>query len=506
MAEKSRFTVAAVLEEAVAGTLESPTASTEYIPLQDGAYEMDPAFETLENAELRASIGRAKPILGLESPTASLSHYLKGSGTEGQRPAYAPLIKSAFGDEELNATEYSTDTGSTTSVIVVPTGDGANFLRGEGLLIKDSANVWSIRPIESVSGDNLTLAFNLDNAPAAGVDLGKAVKYTVADDGHPSLSLWYFQGNGGAIEAESGLLVSEMNLTAETGQPVQCDFSMEGNEYFFDPIEITSTTHSIDFVTDAGTHVATLATDIYKDPYEMAAEIESKMNGQLTGGEAVTVTYNSRGTDKGKFTIVATGTAVFSILWNNGVNVATSAGATLGFDAVNDTGALTYKSDVVQDWSSYQAPTYDPTDMLVAKNQEVFIGDADDNVCACVQSLTFNLTNTVEKVPCICEESGVLERVITKREISVDIVMLLERHEAENFHRFHTNDEVKFMYAFGTKTGNNWNPGESGCLYLPDATIQNFNVTDTDGLVTIELTLYAFVNEDGDPECYLNFL
>lgn len=507
MAEKSRSTVAAVVEETTEGTIVVPSTGTSYIPLIDGGYSMSPSFESITNDEIKSSIGRAQPILGLESPAASLDLYLKHSGTEGQAPNYGVLIEGAFGSETTHSTEYVTASSSTTGVIKVPTGTGANFSAGEALLIKDGTNGYSIRPIESISSDNLTLAFNIDTAPASGVSLGKAVTYTAADSGHPSVSLWYFQANGGAIEAMAGGKISEYSFEANAGEVVKQSFSVEGSKYFFDPIDITSSSKYIDFVTDAGTAAASLTVKTYRDPYELAAEIQSVMDAAAGVSETITCSYNSIGASAGKFTITATGTAVLSLLWNTGSNTANSAKTKLGFSNSDDTGALTYTSDVVQDWSDYQTPAYDDTSLLVAKNQEVYFGDATDNVCYGVQSMKFSLKNNISNVVDICAESGVDSKVFSTREVTADLLLTLKKHEANTFKRFRNGDTVKMMYAFGSKdSGGNWNAGKCGCLYLPSSTITNFEVTNTDNSVTISITLDAYVDSDGNPEVYLNFL
>src|SRR5690606_11952221 len=160
---------------------------SDYVRLQDD-FDMSPAFETLESAELSASIGRSKSILGSENPTLSFSHYVRNSGVAGQAPDFGEMIKAAFGDEVVAGSEYGTVAASTEDEIKVDTGEGANFQRGQLLLVKDPVNGNSIRPVHSVSGDSLIPGFNLPAAPGAGVPLGKCVLYKPADAGHQSLT------------------------------------------------------------------------------------------------------------------------------------------------------------------------------------------------------------------------------------------------------------------------------------------------------------------------------
>lgn len=504
MAIKSRNTVGALKQEVTAGTLIAPAAGTDFIPLQDGEFEMAPNFNQLENNELRGSIGSAKPILGLEEPEGSVSVYLKHSGVEGQEPQYGELIHSAFGAKEVNGTQYTTAAGSTTAIVNVGVGNGANFSRGEAVLVKDGTNGYSIRPVHSVTGDALTLGFSLANAPAAGIGLGKAVKYSVANQGHPSFSAWYYQGNAGAVEAQSGCQVTSMEMSVTAGEFINTSFSFAGSKYFYDPMEITASTNKLDF-SDGSTRLATIPPKFYRDPVELAQAVQDSMNS-AGSSDTFTVSYNHTGANAGKFTIATSG-ATLSLLWNTGANTAQTIGTKLGFlVAADDTGATTYTSDNALTLTAPYTPSYDAVDPLVAKNLEVYIGTATEIACAGISEFTFTLDNTIDNVLDICAESGVDEKLINQRTVSIDFTARLAAYDARMFTRFRANDEVRFMFAFGTKSGGNWQAGKSGCVYIPTATISSFQVQSQDNIVVINGTLTAFVDANGNGECYLNFL
>ena len=78
----SRNSVLGVVTEVTQNLLRVPQAATDYVPLQED-FSIEPNYDQIENLEIKASIGRAASIQGGENPTASLSFYLKGSGTEG---------------------------------------------------------------------------------------------------------------------------------------------------------------------------------------------------------------------------------------------------------------------------------------------------------------------------------------------------------------------------------------------------------------------------------------
>ena len=496
----TRSSVLAVVVEDTEGVLKEPTSSSEYLAIQDDL-AMEGAFDDLENAELKNSLGKAKSIRGLENPTSSFSHYLRHSGVEGQAPAYGEVLKAAFGNEVIKSPERDTVAASTTSVVKVDAGEGAEFQRGMSLLVKDAANGYSIRPIDSVSTDDLNIGFNLDSAPAAGVNLGQNVTYTPADSGHQSLSVHHFIGNGGARQSIAGSRVVALTASFAAGELINSNYSFEGIEYYFNPMTVTATDVAIDWVDDQGTATASVTAESYKDPHELAAALQTAMNGATT--ETITVSYSDT---TGQFTLAATG-AIFSLLWNTGVNTANTIGDLLGFDvAADDTGALTYTGDSAVDFSSPQTPVFDSADPLAAKSNELFIGDADDNVCINASTVEFSMNTPKKDILSICAESGKSGSIINERTVEITVTALLDQYDADKFRRFRENTDTKFLYNFGTKTGGNWDAGKCGSIYVPTATITAFTIEDDEGLASLSMTLQSFVNESGDGEVYMSFV
>lgn len=503
----NRSTVAAIVKETTEGTPVSPSsASDDYIALQDG-FSMSPSFNTLENNELTGSIASAKPILGLEEPSASLDHYLKHSGTEGTEPNFGLLFEAFFGLVETNATEYNTVGGSTAgdsttrATVVVDAGEGATFSRGEGMLIKDGTNGYNIRCVQSVSTDTLSTNFNLANAPALGVDLGKAIFYSPANENHPTFTTWYYRSNSGAIEMMAGSRVTSMTMSATAGELLNMSFDIEGIEYFWDPIEITSSDIYLDFTDDQGTVAAIITADFYKDPHELATALTTAMNALTT--ETMLVEYSD---STGKFTVSTSTSAVLSLLWNTGTNTANTVGDKIGFTvASDDTGVTTYTSDSAIDLSAPQTPVYDSTDPNASKNHEIMIGDFDDYVCLDVETITATGTDTKADLLSICAASGKSGSLITERAFTVDFTLRLTQYEADFFKRFRNNDNTQFQYTFGEKSAGNWDAGKAGCLYIPTATISSYEVVDEESILKLNMTLTSYVS-GGLGEVYLNFL
>lgn len=499
-----RSSVLAIVPEVTEGTPVSPTSANQYTAIQDDA-AMAPAYNVLENAELRSSIGASKPIIGNEAPTFSMSHYLKHSGTEGQAPDYNDLLKAVWGSESVNATQRVTTAGSTTSVINVSVGTGAEFPRGGGLLIKDSTNGYRIRSVYSRSTDAITLLFNVPTAPGSGVSLGKCAYYTPADTGHQTLSIWHYLGNGGAKQLMSGGRVTGMDITATAGELINASYSLEGVGYYFNPIEITSSTRYLDFTDDDGTWACAVAIKIYKDPHELASALQSAM-AAANAGETPTVTYSN---STGKFTIKTTGT-VLSLLWNTGANTANTIGTKIGFSvAADDTGTAAttgYTSDNAYDASSPYTPSLDSSDPVAAKYHEVMVGDADDYACFGASEVTFSVALERAIINSLCAESGQSGSQITARTGEITVTALLEKYDAEWFARLREGSTTRFQYSFGSKSGGNWVAGKCGYLAAMECTVSSLEITDEDGLATLSMTLVPYVNSSGQIEMSQGFL
>lgn len=493
--------VLAVVPETTEGTPVEPSAATQYTAMQDD-FQMNFETETLENLELRSSLGSAKPIIGSETPSGSFSHYMRGSGVEGQAPDYNDLMKALTGAEVVASTQYDTVSGSTTTAINVDTGEGANFQRGQGLLIKHPTAAHELNVVHSVSGDALTPAFSLDNAPGTGVNLGKCVLWKPADSGHQALTLWRYDGNGGARRVFAGTRVTELSISAQAGQFVNGTFSFEALKGYFNPIEITSSTRYLDWEDDDGTFAAAIAVGWYSNPHEVASALQAAMRAASTG-ETATVTYSD---STGKFTIKTTGT-LLTLEWNTGTNTANTIGTKLGFSVAADdsgTAATTgYTSDNAQTLAAPHTPTLDSADPVAAKSNIVKIGDSTDTANFQASSVEINWVDERGVNQSVCAATGISNSLIVGREVTVSVVALIDQYHAKWFKRYREGDEIRFLYGWGTKDGGNWVPGKTKYCYVPTLTITGFNISEENGLATIELEGTAFVNSTGQGEAYI---
>ncbi len=509
MALATRKSVLAIKKETTSGTPVLPTSGTNFVALQDG-FSLTPNFSTLENAELSPNIGGKAPILGIEEPEASVSHYMRHSGVEATAPNFDPLLESAFGEkvaaiaEQVTVAASTAGTSSAPAVVKVGGGVGALFERGKALLIKDPTNGYSIRNIESIATDDLTLGFNLSGAPGAAVALGRSVLYKPSDT-PPSLSLSLYRANGGAVEVVAGAKVSSMSLTAQAGELLNAEFSLAGTGFYYDPIEITASDRYLDFTDDAGTWAAVVAAKLYKDPHELATALQEAMD--LVTSTTPTVTYSN---STGKFTIKTTGT-VLSLLWNTGGNTANTIGDKIGFSvAADDTGVAAttgYTSDNPITLSApYTATPDSNVNPLVVKYNELLFGSFYDIGCSNAQSMTLNIDNTQVNVVDICAESGIAEKLASAREVTMELVLTTQAYDAEKFKRYRLGDDVRVMFNGGVKSGGNWVAGRCVNLYMPQAKISSIENADQDGVVVTNITLTAYVPGSGAGEIYLNMV
>ena len=501
MALQNRSSVFAPIVETTEGTPVAPSNATDYIPLQDD-FTIDTSFDTLANPDLLNSLGPAKTVQGLEAPTATGGFLLKHSGTEGSAPQTTELWEALIGTVTANSTERTTTTGSTVSVVSLGAG-GTDFDRGFAVLVKDSANGYSIRPVHSVATNDLTLGFDLPAAPASGVNVGKCVNYTPINSGHQSLTLWQYIANGGAVQMIAGARPTNATVNISAGDIINTSWSFQAIESYVNPVTIAATDIYIDWTDDQGTAAAAITAGTYKSPHEVASALSAAMNAETS--ETITVSYND--TD-GKYTIAATG-AVFSLLWNTGTNAANTIGDAIGFSvAANDTGALTYTSDNALTLASPQTPAYTNLDAnaLVAKDMEILIGDSDDTTCFKASEASLSIDLTAADVLSICAASGKSGTVPTARTVTMTASALLEKYDVSKWTKFINNGNVRACINAGSKTGGNWDAGKCVNVYLPTCTITSHSFSNADSLVQLDIELQAYVDSSGNGEVYLNFL
>lgn len=489
----------AIKEEVTAGTYLAPSLGADFVPLRPGN-ELNFEPEILESDELLNDIGATKGLIGKEAVSGSHSAYLRHSGVEGQEPELGVLWESIMGSKAIAVSEYDTIVGSSATVLKVDTGEGVNFQAGQPLLIKDASNGYSIRNVKSVTGDDIELNFALSVAPGVGVNLGKAVLYIPSASGHPTFSTTKYLGNGFGIESSAGNTVTEASVSADANGFGEVEFSFEGTKYLYNSIAITASNKFLDVTDDSGTFAVSVSETIYATPIDLAAALEASLNAASV--EDYTVVYNN---STGKFTIASATTVVLSLLWNTGTNAANSIGTKLGFlVAADDTGALAYTSDNAQSYAASLTPSYDSADQIIIKGAELFIGNQSDNICICAQSVSLTVSKEVEDVDCICEETGVLEKIPTARSAEMTVTAVLKQYDAALLDALLKNKGLGSMFNAGPKVGGNWAAGKCFNAYLRNCTVSAYSNTG-DSFLQIEITLKGYVTSVSK-DIYLGFV
>ena len=518
MAFSSKSKVIAVKKETTEGTLIDP-ASADFIYVRADS-SLTSGVETTQSDEVRNTLGASKAFVTKEAPTGSINLYLKTSGTEGVAPESAPLFEACLGGVETHATEVNTAAGSTAgtsaarAVIKVADGDisTGEFKVGQALLIKDGTNGYAVRPIysldESASPDEVTLAFNLANAPASGIGLGKATFFQTLNSGHPTFSAHEYQSsdvNSAYHVAHAGVRTTSMTLDFPANDLATASFEVAGINFSENPIRITASTKYIDFTDSSGTVAAILSEGVYQTPYHLADEIASKMTSAsaASAADAITCTFSKA---DGKFTIASDG-SVLSLLWNTGANTANTAGATLGFSiAADDTAALTYEADNAQTYNPSVTPSYDSSDPRVVKDNMLILGNYDDYICFGGQAFNIAVGTPKTDINNWCAESGVDESVILSREVTITGTLKFSKHDASRTYKMLKNQTISLAFVTGSKTAGNWDPGTVTCVFCPNVSITTKNIVDNDGYIVEDFAGTAIVGTDGLEDVYLTQL
>lgn len=496
----TRKSVLGVMPEVTEGVPLLPTGATKYVAMQDD-FDITLAADRLENAELAGSIGKKPSVLGAEKPTVKSSHYMRGSGVEGQAPGYHEYMKALAGSEVVAASEKAAAGGSTTLAVNLETGDGAAFQRGQGLLVKHAAGANEFSVVHAVAGDVLTPAFPLASAPASGTGLGKCVFWPPADEGHQTLAVTRYLGNGGARQTVAGLRPDSLTIAADAGGYVNGSFSFRGIKAYFNGFEVTDANKHLDFEDDDGTFAAEVATGWYSNPHALAAAIQNALNA-ANPGDAKTVSYLDA---SGKYKVTGAGT-LLTLKWSTGANKLTSIGPTVGFPVSADssgTGAATGYTGAALSWAAPHTPSLDAAKPVAAKLNVLRIGTPTDNVTFQASKVELTYEDEVGEIKDVTSETGIAGTLVTGRKIAFKATALLNRHDASWFKRWKDGDEVRALYAWGRKVGGSWVAGETMYAYLPTLVIDDLALPDENGLTTVEISGSAVVGADGLGEVYI---
>ena len=224
-------TAYAVEIESTEGVYKAPTGPSSFVQvLADGA-ELAPSKELLERNIFTASIGKTSPRTGQFQVTGSMPVECRASSTEGGAPEYDALMLSALGAKRQKSATTITKVGNTASVLQIDDFDIGDFAVGDIVLIKEPG-AFHVSPIKAVDDTQgaatITLLVPHPTGISSNAEIAKFTTYTVADSGHPSLSISkYLEGK--VLEKAIGCRVNSMSLeNFATGQLPSWSFGYEG--------------------------------------------------------------------------------------------------------------------------------------------------------------------------------------------------------------------------------------------------------------------------------------
>ncbi len=230
----------AVVEEDVEGVLQEPTGATDgYVQLKRDSVSLKSTRDLKERGVFTGTLTDSDPRLGMRSGAGAFAAEMKASGTEGDDPDYAVMVKSILPNRHALAARITTkNAGNTGAVLQIQDADIANLAKGDILVVLEAGafHVCAITALDATGGAaNVTVfpalaAGNFSNS----VEIAKSVTYKPDDAGHKSFSALAYWGSGGpgVLEAVSGSRTKMLTLEKfDTGELPQFKFDFDGLTY-----------------------------------------------------------------------------------------------------------------------------------------------------------------------------------------------------------------------------------------------------------------------------------
>lgn len=226
-------TAVAVEVESTEGTYESVSGASSFIQTLADGFEMTPTKELIERNIYNGSIGMTTPRTGTKSVTGTLPVEARAGAAAGDAPEFDALMQSALGTKrQITSVVTTKASGNTSSTLEIEDADIGDFNVGDIVMVKESG-AYHVSPITAVdttsSAAQITLLVSHpDGAMSNSVEIEKVTNYTVADSGHPSLSIskWV---ESEVLEKGIGCKVNNLSLeNFTTGQIPSFSFGFEG--------------------------------------------------------------------------------------------------------------------------------------------------------------------------------------------------------------------------------------------------------------------------------------
>ncbi len=517
----TRGKVAAVIGKKEESALLEPTLGKHFVSVQSD-FTITPNFETTENLEIRDDIMAAKPVISGENPSGTFSHYLTGSGVEGEETEYAPMVESCLGGKRIITTEHTTIAGSTVSYLNVSDAALADYAKGDAVLVKDEVNGWSMRPVKNrdLTNKRLELAFDLEEAPAAGVKLGLHLTYYPTTSLQPVFDVWEFFSAGSGNQNVANCRVTSMSMTADANGQINSTFSFEGTDYRMNQnyeatwdLQAGLNTVVVAYGTSLGDSVnLVLANKIYTSGEELATELQTKLRA-LTGPSLSTLTV-SYSEDVRKFRFLNASGYAFDF-----AATASDDGMAklLGFDEDKRTDTAVAGAGLVSKRAAKPStlnykiylplkPAYDGQPPVIAKDQRLFLGENDNNVCLDATSVSLTINTPTTTIYSICAENAIFAKLLASRDATLTVSAILQDDDQRFFSQFKNGDTVPFAFMGGQKRDRRWVAGNVFTIYGSEAVINSFSLAESDGIYTLDMELLCYSPGDGSGSIFISYL
>lgn len=229
-------TAIAIEEEVTEGTYVTPAGATSFLQTLADGTEMTPSKELLERNIFNGSLGATSPRTGTRTVSGSVPVECRAFSTAGGAPEYNSLVKSAFGGRRQAATTTTTKaSGNTASNLKIEDADISKFNVGDIIMVKQSG-AYHVSPITAkvTTGGSASITMLVAHPSGDCTDsvvIEKFTTYTVANSGHPSLSISKYVDSA-VRETATGARVTSMALeNFSTGQIPTLNFGFDGLDF-----------------------------------------------------------------------------------------------------------------------------------------------------------------------------------------------------------------------------------------------------------------------------------
>lgn len=229
----TKNTSVAIKEETTEGVYAAPSSAADYVQTLASGLEIKPTKELLERNIFSASIGQVTPRTGTKSVTGNVPVEARAHSVEGNAPEYNSLMKSALGLRRQRTTTVTTKaSGNTDSLLQIQDADIADLNIGDIILVK-ATGAFHVSPIISKTTGTGTASVTLlvphpDGDIPDSVVIAKFTTYTVAESGHPTLSITKYL-DAEVEQIAMGCRVNKLSLSNfATGKIPEMQFGLDG--------------------------------------------------------------------------------------------------------------------------------------------------------------------------------------------------------------------------------------------------------------------------------------